>query len=96
MPIVCNLNRFDPTNPRHPLYRHIQGMIDKNTGLSSKELFAAIQGSLKCCRKNLLLRESEKAGYAPDEYLRCCIRWFKLWNSIGANNGFGNKTGGND
>lgn len=79
---ICEIKRFDPPCQSDVLLRYIRGVIKEEHTDSIDKIFSIAISEMTSYLKYILELKSRKAGYHPDYFLKCCIRWQLLWNLI--------------
>lgn len=79
---VSEIKRFNPPVQSDVLLKYIKGVITDEKTDNINEIFNVAIDEMTSYVRHILELKSKKAGYPPDDFLRCCIRWQLLWNRI--------------
>lgn len=79
---IRDIKRFNPPVQSDVLLKYIKGVIRDSKTDNINKIFNVATNKMTSYVRYILELKSKKAGYHPDDFLRCCIRWQLLWNRI--------------
>lgn len=79
---IRDIKRFNPPSQCDVLLKYINGVIKNEKTDNINKIFNVAINEMTSYARHILELKSKKAGYRPDDFLKCCIRWQLLWNRI--------------